>query len=148
MSDLRKTLNESTKAAMRARDKERLGTLRMINAEFKRIEVDERRELTDEDIFAVLNKMVKQRQDAYSQYVDANRHDLAKIEAFELEVIQAFLPSKMDDDELSAFVSQLIEESGATGMQDMGKVMAALKSRGEGRVDMGIASAFVKAQLA
>ena len=147
MSALKQNLNQATKDAMRARDKERVATLRMVNAEVKRLEVDERRELSDDDIFAILNKMLKQRQDAQGQYRDAGREDLAAIEAYEISVIQTFLPEQMDEDELAAFVAAIISDVGAGGMQDMGKVMGLLKSRGEGRVDMGRASSMVKAQL-
>jgi uncharacterized protein YqeY len=147
MSAIKQTLNQATKEAMRARDKERVATLRMVNAEVKRLEVDERRELSDDDIFAILNKMLKQRQDAQGQYVDAGRDDLAAIEAYEITVIQTFLPERMDAEELTAFVAGIITEAGAGGMQDMGKVMGLLKTKGEGRVDMGRASALVKAQL-
>jgi uncharacterized protein YqeY len=147
MSELKATLSQSTKDAMRARDKERVATLRMVNAEVKRIEVDERRELSDDDIMAVLNKMLKQRQDAMTQFKQADRHDLAEVEAYEISVIEGFLPAQMHPEELEAFVISLIQESDASGMQDMGKVMGLLKSQGEGRVDMGKASALVKAKL-
>ena len=147
MSALKQNLSPATKDAMRARDKERVATLRMVNAEVKRLEVDERRELSDDDIFAILNKMVKQRQDAQAQYQDAGRDDLAAIEAYEISVIQSFLPEQMDETELVEFVANVIANAGASGMQDMGKVMGLLKSQGEGRVDMGRASALVKAQL-
>ncbi|RPG33098.1 MAG: GatB/YqeY domain-containing protein [Gammaproteobacteria bacterium TMED92] len=147
MSALKQNLSQATKDAMRARDKERVATLRMVNAEVKRLEVDERRELSDDDIFAILNKMVKQRQDAQAQYQDAGRDDLAAIEAYEISVIQSFLPEQMDETELVEFVANVIANAGASGMQDMGKVMGLLKSQGEGRVDMGRASALVKAQL-
>jgi uncharacterized protein YqeY len=147
MSALKDTLNQATKEAMKARDKDRVGTLRMVNAELKRIEVDERRDLTDEDVFTVLNKMLKQRKDALQQFTDASREDLAAIEAYEISVIEGFLPAQMEGDELDDFVSGLLAKSGAQGMQDMGKVMGLLKSEGKGRVDMGKASALVKAQL-
>jgi hypothetical protein len=147
MSELKATLSQSTKDAMRARDKERVATLRMVNAEVKRIEVDERRELSDDDIMAVLNKMLKQRQDAMNQFKQADRRDLAEVEAYEISVIEGFLPAQMHPEELEAFVISLIQESDASGMQDMGKVMGLLKSQGEGRVDMGKASALVKAKL-
>jgi uncharacterized protein YqeY len=133
---------------MKARDKDRVATLRMVNAELKRIEVDERRDLSDEDVFAVLNKMLKQRKDAMIQFRDADREDLAAVEAYEIGVIEAFLPAQMDGDELADFVAALVTKSGAQSMQDMGKVMGLLKSEGQGRVDMGKASALVKAQLA
>ena len=148
MSALKETLSQATKAAMKARDKERVATLRMVNAELKRIEIDERRDLSDDDVFAVLNKMLKQRKDAMAQFRDANREDLAAIEAYEIGVIEAFLPAQMDGDELADFVAALVTKSGAQGMQDMGKVMGLLKSEGQGRVDMGRASALVKTQLA
>jgi uncharacterized protein YqeY len=148
MSALKETLSQATKAAMKARDKERVATLRMVNAELKRIEIDERRDLSDDDVFAVLNKMLKQRKDAMAQFRDANREDLAAVEAYEIGVIEAFLPAQMDGDELADFVATLVTKSGAQGMQDMGKVMGLLKSEGQGRVDMGRASALVKTQLA
>ena len=147
MSALKDTLNRATKDAMRARDKDRVATLRMVNAEVKRIEVDERRELSDDDVFFVLNKMLKQRRDALQQFRDADREDLAAIEAYEISVIEGFLPAQMQGDELEAFVVGLVSQSGAQGMQDMGKVMGLLKSKGQGRVDMGKASVLVKAQL-
>lgn len=148
MSALKETLSQATKAAMKARDKERVATLRMVNAELKRIEIDERRDLSDDDVFAVLNKMLKQRKDAMAQFRDANREDLAAVEAYEIGVIKAFLPAQMDGDELADFVAALVTKLGAQGMQDMGKVMGLLKSEGQGRVDMGKASALVKTQLA
>ena len=148
MTALKETLSQATKVAMKARDKERVATLRMVNAELKSIEIDERRDLSDDDVFAVLNKMWKQRKDAMAQFRDANREDLAAVEAYEIGVIEAFLPAQMDGDELADFVAALVTKSGAQGMQDMGKVMGLLKSEGQGRVDMGKASALVKAQLA
>ena len=126
MSALKETLSQATKAAMKARDKERVATLRMVNAELKRIEIDERRDLSDDDVFAVLNKMLKQRKDAMAQFRDANREDLAAVEAYEIGVIEAFLPAQMDGDELADFVAALVTKSGAQGMQDMGKVMGCL----------------------
>ena len=107
MSALKETLNRATKEAMKARDKDRVATLRMVNAELKRIEVDERRDLSDEDVFAVLNKMLKQRKDAMAQFQDAKREDLAAVEAYEIGVIEAFLPAQMDSDELQKFVAAL-----------------------------------------
>ena len=148
MSVLKETLSQATKAAMKARDKERVATLRMVNAELKRIGIDERRDLSDDDVFAVLNKMLKQRKDAMAQFRDANREDLAAVEAYEIGVIEAFLPAQMGGDELADFVAALVTKSGAQGMQDMGKVMGLLKREGHGRVDMGKASALVKTQLA
>lgn len=147
MSELKERISEATKTAMKAREKERVATLRMVNAEIKRVEVDERRELSDEDVLAILNKMVKQRQDAHSQYTDAGRDELAAQEAFEIALIQEFMPKQMDESELSALVETTISETGAAGMQDMGKVMGVLKSKAQGRADMGRVSALVKEKL-
>lgn len=132
---------------MKARDKERVAVLRMVNAEIKRVEVDERRELEDADVLGILNKMVKQRQDALQQFTEAGREDLAKQEAFEIDVIQVFQPEQMSDDELQALIDKIITDTGAAGMQDMGKVMGALKAAAQGQADMGRASALVKAKL-
>lgn len=137
---------EATKAAMKAREKTRVAVLRMVNAELKRVEVDERRELTDEDVITILKKMVKQRQDAHGQFHAAGREDLANQEAFEIALIEEFLPRMMSEDELVVLVERCILENGAAGMQDMGKVMGALKKSG-GQFDMGKASGLVKAKL-
>ena len=147
MSELKETISEATKTAMKAREKERVATLRMVNAEIKRIEVDERRELSDDDVLNILNKMVKQRQDALKQYTDAGRQELADQEAYEIALIQEFLPQQLSEDELSSLIEKIITDSGAAGMQDMGKVMGVLKSEVQGRADMGRASALVKAKL-
>lgn len=140
-------ISAEVKTAMKAREKERLATLRLIMAEFKRIEVDERIELDDARILAVLDKMTKQRKDSLQQYQDAGRKDLADQEAFEIGVIEEFLPSKLSDDEIAALVSEAMSSTGASGMQDMGKVMGILKPQVQGRADMGAVSAMVKAQL-
>jgi uncharacterized protein YqeY len=147
VSDLKTSISDATKTAMKARDKERVAVLRMVNAEIKRVEVDERRELSDADIQAILNKMVKQRQDSLGQFQKAGRDDLAEQEAFEIDLVQEFLPELMSDDELGGLVDAIIAELGASGMQDMGKVMGALKSQAEGRADMGKASGLVKQKL-
>ena len=148
MSDLQHLISESTKTAMKAREKERVAVLRMVNAEFKRVEVDERRELTDPDVIGILNKMLKQRQDSLQQFQAASREDLAQQEAFEIDVIQGFLPEQMSDEELETLINKVINQSGAQGMQDMGKVMGAVKSAAQGLADMGRASALVKSKLA
>ena len=148
MSALKDTLSQATKEAMKARDKDRVATLRMVNAELKGSEVDERRELSDEDIFTVLSKMLKQRKDAWQQFTDASREDLAAIESYEITVIEGFLPAQMEGDELEEFVTGLLAKSGAQGMQDMGKVMGAVKAQLAGKADMGQVSAAVKAALA
>ena len=147
MSDLKEQISDATKTAMKARDKERVATLRMVNAELKRVEVDERRELSDEDVIGILNTMLKQRQDALTQYRDANRDDLADQEAFEIEVISSFMPEPLSDEELQAEIAACITDSAATGTQDMGKVMGVLKARVHGKADMGKVSGMVKAAL-
>ena len=147
MSALKDAIAEATKSAMKAREKERVAVLRMINAEIKRVEVDERRELEDVDVNGILSKMVKQRQDALAQFEKAERTDLAEQEAFEITVIETFLPEQMDVGELEALVDKVIADTGAQGMQDMGKVMGALKAAAAGQADMGQASAMVKAKL-
>ena len=141
------TIKEAVKAAMRAKEKERLATLRLITAEFKRVEVDERIEIDDERALAILDKMCKQRRDSISQYESAGRDDLATAEQAEIDVISEFLPAALSDEELSAMVSATIADSGASGMQDMGKVMAIIKPQAQGRADMAQVSKLVKAQL-
>jgi hypothetical protein len=148
MSDLKEFITEATKTAMKAREKRRVATLRMVNAELKRVEVDERRELTDADVLGILNKMLKQRQDSLQQFQAANREDLAEQESFEIDVIQDFMPEQMSDADLEALIEKVIAETGAAGMQDMGKVMGLVKSGAQGLADMGKASALVKSKLA
>lgn len=147
MSALKSTITDATTTAMKAREKERVATLRMVNAELKRVEVDERRDLTDDDVITILKKMVKQRQDAHSQFTAAGRDDLADKEAFEIALIEEFLPAMLSDEDLLALVEKSIADAGASGMQDMGKVMGALKQSGS-QIDMGKASALVKQKLA
>ncbi|TGD72496.1 GatB/YqeY domain-containing protein [Mangrovimicrobium sediminis] len=136
------------KAAMKARDKERLATIRLIQAEFKRIEVDERVEVDDARALAVLDKMVKQRRDSAQQYLDAGRQDLADQENGEIAVLQEFLPAQLGEDEINTLIDEAIAASGASGMQAMGAVMGQLKPKVQGRADMGAVSALVKARLA
>jgi len=135
------------KVAMKARDKARLGALRLIMADFKRIEVDERIELDDERVLVILDKMTKQRKDSLKQFEDAGREDLANQEALEIAVIAEFLPDQLSDDEVSGLVKAAIAETGAASMQDMGKVMAIVKPLIQGKADMGAVSGLVKAQL-
>ncbi|MEQ3697168.1 MAG: GatB/YqeY domain-containing protein [Pseudomonadales bacterium] len=146
-SAVQQSISAATKQAMRDRAKARLGVLRMINAEFKRIEVDERIELDDSRCLAVLDKMSKQRRDALDQYKSADRQDLADIEEAELAIIQEFLPQALSDDEIIAIVSAAKAETGAASMQDMGKLMALVKPQVQGRADMGAVSKLVKAAL-
>lgn len=144
---LKKQISEAMKEAMRAKAKEKLGAIRLILSELKRIEVDERIELDDARVLAVLDKMVKQRRDSIAQYESANRPELAEKEQAEIEVIQAFLPAPLSDAELAGMVTAAIAESGAESMRDMGKVMAVLKPQIQGRADVGAVSGLVKAKL-
>lgn len=148
MSDLQIQITEATKVAMKARDKKRVAALRLVNAEFKRVEVDERRELQDEDVLSILNRMLKQRNDSLTQFRDAHRFDLADQEQFEIDLIRTFMPEPLSEEELDALITETIAATGAESMKDMGKVMGALASAVQGRADMGTASAKVKALLA
>ena len=147
MSELKQQITTEMKAAMRAKDKERLGTIRMILAELKRIEVDERIELDDARVLATLDKMSKQRRDSISQYEAANRQDLADVERREMEVIKTFLPQPLTEEEIIALVDEAVSNSGAQSMQDMGKVMGLLKPQIQGRADVGETSKLVKQRL-
>ncbi|MFZ5593601.1 MAG: GatB/YqeY domain-containing protein [Pseudomonadota bacterium] len=145
---LKTRIEEDMKAAMRARDKERLGVIRLILAAIKQREVDERITLDDTQALVVLDKMVKQRRDSISQYEAAGRSDLARQEAFEVGVIQTYLPAQLSEAELDALIDQAVAESGASSAKDMGKVMAVLKPRVQGRTDMGAVGTKVKNKLA
>ena len=145
---MKQQLTDDMKAAMKGGEKDRLGVIRLINAALKQREVDERIEITDAIVVAVLEKMVKQRKDSITQYVAGNREDLAAIERYELGVIQAYLPAQMDEATLEAEVVKAIADSGAAVASDMGKVMAVLKPRIAGKADMGLASTLVKRKLA
>lgn len=147
MSELKQQITNEMKAAMRAKDKERLKTIRMMLAELKRIEVDERIELDDTRVLAVLDKMSKQRRDSIAQFEEAARMDLADAERQELEVIKTFLPQPLTDEEIAALVKSAAEQSGAQSMQDMGKIMGILKPQVQGRADMGTISKLVKEHL-
>ncbi|MEP5766115.1 MAG: GatB/YqeY domain-containing protein [Halieaceae bacterium] len=146
-SPLKDDIQAAMKAAMRAKEKPRLQTIRLMQAEFKRIEVDERIELDDARVLAVLDKMVKQRRDSAQQYSDAGREELAAQENFEISVIQEFLPAQLSEDEIVALVEAAIAASDATGMQAMGQVMGQLKPQLQGKADMGKVSALVKQKL-
>ena len=132
---------------MKARNKPRLGALRLMMADFKRIEVDERIELDEERVLVILDKMIKQRKDSFKQFQDAGREDLANQEALEIAVIVEFLPDQFSDDEISGLVKAAIAETSAASMQDMGKVMAVVKPQVQGKADMGVVSGLVKAHL-
>jgi uncharacterized protein YqeY len=142
---LQEQLTEQMKVSMRARDKERLKTIRMALAAVKQREIDERITLTDQDVLAILVKMVKQRRDAAQQYEDADRQDLADIELQEITVIEEFLPKPLTSDEVDSLIKAAIEQTGATSMQEMGKVMAVLKPQVQGRADLGKISGLIKA---
>jgi hypothetical protein len=144
---LKAQLTEDMKTAMKAGAKDRLAVIRLINAAIKQREVDERIEITDAIVLAVLEKMLKQRKDSIAQFEAAGREDLAAVERFELGVIQAYLPAQLSEAELDAAVAESITEAGASGLQDMGKVMAVLKTKVAGRADMGALSGLVKKQL-
>ena len=144
---MKQQINDAMKAAMRAKDKPRLGAIRLIQADIKRIEVDERIEVDDARVLAILDKMVKQRRDSITQYEDAGRQELADIEIAEITVIQDFLPTALSDDEIAAMVAAAVAETGAASMADMGKVMGILKPQIQGRADGGAVSGLVKAAL-
>ncbi len=132
---------------MRARDRARLSAVRLLLAAMKQKEVDERVELSDADVVAIIEKMIKQRRESIAQFESAARKDLADAEKFELQVLSAYLPSQMSEDELGQAIAAAFSESGASSMKDMGKVMALLKPRLAGRADMGKVSALVKSRL-
>lgn len=144
---LKSQITQAMKDAMRAKDKPRLSAIRLIQAELKRIEVDERIEVDDARVLTVLDKMLKQRRDSITQYQDAGRQELADVEQAEIEVIQTFLPEALTEAELTALLDSAIAESGAESMRDMGKVMAILKPQIQGRADVGQVSGMVKNKL-
>jgi uncharacterized protein YqeY len=141
------TIRAAMKAAMKAKEKERLSTIRLILAEFKRIEVDERIEVDDSRALAVLDKMVKQRRDSAQQYTDAGRQELADKENAEIAVIQEYLPAQLSEEELSTMIDAAIAASDAEGMAAMGAVMGQLKPQLQGRADIGAVSQLVKQRL-
>jgi uncharacterized protein YqeY len=145
---LREDIRQAMKAAMKAGDKPRLSAIRLMLAEIKRIEVDERIELGDDRVLALLDKMQKQRRDSINQYDEAGRDDLSAIEIAELAVIQDFLPTALSTDELTTIVAAAVQSTGASAMSDMGKVMGVIKPQVQGRADMGQVSKLVKASLA
>lgn len=147
MSTIKQRISDDVKTAMRNKDKERLGVLRMLSAAIKQKEVDERVELDDTGTLAVLDKLAKQHRDAIAQFQDAGRTDLVEKETYEMGVVQEYLPQPLDEGELLALVKAAVAEAGAGSMQDMGKVMGLLKPRVQGRADMGRVSALVKQEL-
>ena len=147
-SPLKQAFTEAMKDAMRAKDKPRLGTIRLALSEIKRIEVDERIDLDDGRIIGILDKMIKQRRESIRQYASADRPELVAQEQFEIEVIQEFLPQALDANELEKIIKSAVNESGATSMKEMGKVMNLVRPRVVGRSDMAEVSKQIKALLA
>lgn len=147
MSTLVERVKDAVKDAMRAKAKERLAALRLITAEFKRVEVDERIEVDDARALVILDKMTKQRRDSYTQYKEAGREELAAIEHYEIELISEFLPAALSEEELGQLIADAIVQSGAASMQDMGNVMGVLRPQVQGRADMALVSRLVKARL-
>ena len=141
------TLKDAQKDAMRAKDKMRLGAVRSVLAAIKQREIDERITLDEAAIISVIVKLVKQRRDSYTQYKDAGRDDLADVEAAEIAVLEEFLPKPLNEDEINQLIDNAIADTGAQGMQDMGKVMGVIKSQAEGRADMGKLSGLIKQRL-
>jgi uncharacterized protein YqeY len=144
---LKEQITEDMKTAMRAKDAVRLGTIRLINAEIKRKEVDERIELNDAQVLAIIEKMIKQRKDSISQFEAGGRQDLADVERAELNILSTYMPAAMSQEEVRAEVEAAVASTGATGPQDMGKVMGVLKPKLAGRADMTQVSGMVKAAL-
>lgn len=146
--NLKDRIKADMKTAMKAGEKHRLGVIRMTLAAVQQREVDERKELTDADVLAVIEKMVRQRKESVSQYEAGGRADLAEKEKVEIGVLSEYLPEPLSDDELAALIDAAIAETGAESLRDMGKVMARIKTEAQGRADMGAVSAKVKARLA
>jgi uncharacterized protein YqeY len=144
---LKQQISDDMKAAMRAKETARLGAIRLLLAAMKQREVDERIELTDADVVAIIEKMLKQRRDSISQYKAANRQDLVDVEEFEVTVLQAYMPQQLSEAEIVAAIAEAIAATGAAGPQDMGKVMGVVKPKLAGRADMGKVSGLIKAQL-
>ncbi len=147
MSDLKASINNAMKEAMRAKDKARLTTIRLALAAIKQIEVDKRIELDDTAILAILDKMVKQRRESIKMYEEAGRQELADVEHAEIAVIQDFLPQPLTDAEIDQLIDDAVAKSGAESIRDMGKVMGILKPQLQGRADMGPVSGKIKARL-
>ena len=144
---LKESITEAMKDAMRAKDKPRLGTIRLILAELKRIEVDERIDIEDDRVISILDKMTKQRRESIRQYEAADRQELADVEKFEITVIQDFLPAALDDSEIASIVAQAISDTGASSMKEMGAVMNIVRPQLMGRADLSVVSLQVKQQL-
>ena len=144
---IRPLIEEAVKLTMRERNKDKTSTLRMAVSELKKEEIDTRTEITDETSIRILQRMIKQRKESMSQFNDAGREELAEKEALEISILEEFMPQQMEEDEIRIIVSKVIETSGATNPQDMGKVMGMLKSEFQGNADMGLVSKIVKESL-
>lgn len=144
---LKEQIMNDIKTAMKAKDKESVGTIRMLTAAIKQVEVDERRELSDGDILGIVSKMIKQRKDAAEQYAQANRADLEAQELAEIKILDGYLPEQLSAEAVKALVEEVIQQTGASGMQDMGKVMGQVKAKVAGQADMGQVGQIVKAAL-
>ncbi|MCP3666968.1 MAG: GatB/YqeY domain-containing protein [Gammaproteobacteria bacterium] len=144
---LKQQIQDEMKACMKAGDKPRLGVIRLILAAIKQREVDERIELSDDQVLVVLDKMVKQRRDSLDQFTKAGRNDLAEQESFELDIIKTYLPEALSDEEIATLITEAVTETGAQSMKDMGKVMGILKPKLQGRADMGAVSKLIKSKL-
>lgn len=144
---LKARITEDMKTAMRAKDSARLGAIRLLLAALKQREVDERIELNDTQVIEAIEKMLKQRRDSISQYAAAHRQDLVDVEEFEVSVLQTYLPQALTEDEVNALLEKVVAETAASGIKDMGKVMAAIKPLVVGRADMGKISGLIKARL-
>lgn len=145
---LKAQISEDMKVAMRAKDSQRLGTVRLLQAAIKQREVDERIELDDSNVIAVIEKMLKQRRDSIAAYESANRNDLADVEKFEVTVLQTYLPQQLTEDEIKVILEKVVVDTAAAGIKDMSKVMAAIKPLVAGRADMGKISGLIKTRLA
>jgi len=144
---IRPLIEEAVKVSMKSRDKETTSTLRMAISELKKEEIDKRIELEDEQVIQILQRMIKQRKDSYTQFSDAGRSELAEKEQNEIKIISAFLPEQLGEDVLTEMVIDVVKETGASGPQDMGKVMGSLKQKIQGNADMGLVSKIVKESL-
>ena len=147
MSELKARITADMKQAMRDKDKDKLQTIRMLTAAIKQREVDERIELADADVLGLVEKLVKQRREAEKQYLDGGRPELAAQEVAEAELLMAYLPEQLSDDELTALIDDAIAKTGAESMRDMGKVMGIVQGQAKGKADMGKVSGLVKAKL-
>ena len=147
MAGIKSNISDDVKAAIRSKNKTLLGALRLIQAAFKQKEVDERIELNDEQVIVILDKMAKQHRDSISQFKAAKRDDLVKIEEFELDIIDTYLPTKLSDEEINILIEEAISKSSAESIKDMGKVMGILKKELQGRADMGKVSELIKSKL-